>query len=282
MIRTGTTVMRFLYTILQVAFVACLLGFAANKAYAIPLSDLLDEDEPQTITAGSLLFSDWTLIANGFETDLSQIDVRPLATPGNNTGLQFVDTGGVLVADFPEIEKIPEPEEPELSLEKGLLQDEDIFSNIFDFLFQYTVTLLDPRETIVEASLELTDFVVDGAGILTIDETLEDTDLFPVGLDGLSVLVQTVEEPNQEFLFDTDPLDSQRSLLVTTNVFGLVEVPEVPGDSGDLVRINSFEQRFLQVPEPATFGLLAVGLVTLTFLGWFGRKARVGGAGSSA
>lgn len=279
MIRTGTTVMRCLRTLVQITLAACLLGVAANKAYAVPLSDLLDEDEPQTITAGNLLFSDWTLIGNAFETDLSQIDVRPLATPGNNTGLQFVDTGGVLVADFPEIEDVPSLE---LSAEKSLLQDEDLFSNIFDFLFQYTVTTLDPRETLVEASLALTGFVVDGAGILTIDETLEDTDLFPVGLDGLSILVQTVEEPNQEFLFDTDPLDSQRSLLVTTNVFGLVEVPEVPGDSGDLVRINSFEQRFLQVPEPPSLGLLAVGLVTLTFFGWFGRKARDGGAGRSA
>ena len=273
MIRTGTTVMRVPCTLVQITLAALLLGTAANKAHAIPLSDFFIDDEPPTITAGNLLFSDWTLIANAFETDLSQIDVRPLESPANNTGLQFVDTGGVLVAEFPEVEEIPELE---LASEVSLLQEEDLFSNIFDFIFQYTVTIIDPQQAIGGASLALTDFVVDGAGILTIDETIENTDIFPVGLDGLSVLVQTVEEPNQEFLFDEDPFDPQRSLLVTTNVFGLVEVPEGPSGSGDLVRINSFEQRFLQVPEPETLSLFAAGLLGLGFFSWIGRKSRPG------
>lgn len=257
MIRNGTTLRRSLRIVAEITILAGYLGCATSSAHAVPLNDLFDGETTPTITAGDKLFSDWTLIANDFETDLTRIDVAPLASPGNNPGLQFVDTGGVLVAGFPDIAESPE---------KEVFEEEDLFSNIIDFTFQYTVTILDPRQTIVGASLALTDFVADGAGILNIDETIEETEFFPLTLAGLTTQVQTSLMPIQVVLLDEDSFESQRSLLITTNVFGFVEVPEGSGDSADLVQINSFEQRFAQVPEPVALCLFAAGLVGLGFI----------------
>ena len=99
MIRTSRMLRWYLGVFAHCAIVACLSGPAANGAYAIPLTDLVGGETPTMLTAGDKLFSGWTLLSNPGETDLSQIDVTPLADPANNPGLRYTDTGGVLTLD---------------------------------------------------------------------------------------------------------------------------------------------------------------------------------------
>lgn len=261
--RIGAALRRSPRLVAEITFLLGFLGLIANKAQAIPLTDLLDSDPAATVAAGDLLFSNWTLISNDAETDLSQIDVTPLVDRPFGPGLKFMDTGGVLVAEMPDDEEMP-GEPPVLASTTS--------SDVFDITFQYTVSTLDLSLQLDGASLELVDFAINGTGNVDIDETVERTQPFARQVADLSVFAIGIPIPVETLLLDVDSFGPQQSIVVTTNLFGVVEGP------GDLARIDSFEQLFSPIPEPASLGLFAAGLVGLGLLSWFGR--RVGGAGS--
>ena len=259
MAQFGAALLRHSRKTLSAALFSALFGLATNTAQAVPLTDLLDSDPAATITAGSFLFSDWRLIANDAETDLSQIDVTAVTDSAFGPGLKFEDTGNVLLAEMPIIDP------PALA---------QTTSDFFDITFQYTVTLLDLSQELVAASLELLEFAIDGTGNVDIDETVQRTEPFPRPVAGLNVFAIGIPIPVEMELLDSESFEAQRRVIVTTNIFGVVEGP------GDLARIDSFEQLFATIPEPASLGLFSAGLVGLAALGRFGRRRRDGAAGS--
>ena len=102
MIRFCAVLRRSLRATAELTILLAFFGLLASKAYAIPLGDRIAEGEPQGITAGNLVFSEWNLISNDSETDLSQIDVTAVVGQPLGSGLRFTDTGGVLVAEIPD------------------------------------------------------------------------------------------------------------------------------------------------------------------------------------
>lgn len=233
------------------AFAASICGLTANSAHAIPLSDLFGGETPETIVAGDKLFSNWQLVTNEAETDLSQIDVTPLDDPANNPGLRYTDTGGALTLDTPGEE--------------------------FQISFRFTVTVLDPTQQISGNSLELVDAATEGFALVQIlegvDDGTEDTIL------ATKVVTSQGEPPIDEPLAEAT-FAPQQSIGVSTILFGVVEGAE------DFGRLTQFDQRFSQVsivvPEPASLSVFVVGLVGLGLLGRASHKARAARTASSA
>lgn len=242
MIRTGRKLRRCLAAAAQGVVVACFSGPMATGAQAIPLADLFGGETPEAIVAGDKLFSGWTLLSNNDGTDLSQIDVTPLADPADNPGLRYTDTGGVLVLDT--------------------LGEE------FGFTFQFTVTVLDPRQQITGNSLELVDVATEGFALVQVRESVEDA-AQTTTLATKDVISQG--EPAFEVLLDVETFLPQESLVVTTAVVGLVEGLD------DFGRLTQFDQRFTQtliaVLEPASLGVFLAGLAGLLVLSRRPRKA---------
>ncbi len=258
MVQLGAALLRHSRKTLPAALFSAVVGLSSSAAQAIPLTDLLDSDPAVTITAGDLLFSDWRLIANDSGTDLSQIDVTAVTDGGFGSGLKFEDTGNVLVAEMPIIDP------PALALTT---------SDFFDITFQYTVTLLDLGQELVAASLELLEFAIDGTGNVDIDETVERTEPFSQPVAGLNVFAIGIPISVEMELLDSESFEAQQRIVVTTNLFGIVEGP------GDLASLDSFEQLFATIPEPASLGLFSAGLVGLAALGRLGRRRREDAAG---
>lgn len=206
-----------------------LLGAGAARTEAVPLQDLFGG---QSITAGDKLFDQWTILAlelsgNAVQPDLSLIDVTPLTDQKLNPGLRFTTNGQLAVED----------------------QDGIIFS------FGFHVQTLGPL--IHDNSLVLTGFTFggDGGGV-GISESVQ----FPAGNELADKSVFADNLFGNSKLFDSADLGLVPELFVTTGI-------GVSGDlTGDFVSLDSFEQRFSQVPEPSTMILLGGGLAGLMML----------------
>ena len=161
------------------------LALVPATAHATLLSDLFAGD---TITVDDKLFDSWqSEIDNGSKSvDPTMIDVTGLVDdPGTcvfDPGLKFTARSGALTVDQ---------------------------RNFIDFSFSFKVTVLDPDFKIVDASLALTDFVIDpdSDGIIEIVDFVFDPNL--IGLGTLSVnadpffgdLTDTTEFAEQSMVF---------------------------------------------------------------------------------
>jgi hypothetical protein len=206
-----------------------LFGLSTESVYAIPLGDLLSGG---TIIAGDKAFTNWVNLGD-FSTnpvDLSKIDVTSLNDPSSNPGLLFTATGGVLS-----------------------LSNQDII----DLAFGYTISTLDGIARINGSSLELGvfSFSSQDLGLISVSEDLLDAS----STDILHNEVTTAANGIGQQLFDQTSFATQSRLSIETYII------LAGGAEGDGVSLNSFTQRFSQVPEPGTFFLLTFGLAGLGY-----------------
>jgi hypothetical protein len=186
-----------------------------------------------TITVDDKLFRDWTLELS-LGADLDLITVSGLDDQPFNPGLQFSGNDGLTVVGAGEI----------------------------DLAWNFTVDVLRPHRKIHDNELALVAFGFSGEGgrILIRDSKFSRRLLF---------LGETqVEADNlfQQFdLFDSVVFAPQTRLIVEKEI-------RIEGDFLDeTVVLDTFVDRFSQIPAPATLVLVALGLVGL---GVMRRRAR--------
>ncbi len=199
----------------------------ANQNISCTLNELV---AGASITIDDKLFDDWfTDDASTLPVDISQIDVVALDDQPLNPGLQFNANEQFSTVGFDEI----------------------------DFDLGFTVSVIGGEARIKDNSLELGQFTFgqdNVGGLITISEGIFDVTGTLVG--DKSVIADNLF-PGDTSLFDAAAFSPQASLFVTKNVV-------ITGDRlVDVVSLDSFTQRFSQIPEPTTLTIMVIGLVSL-------------------
>ncbi len=177
------------------------------------------------------LFSNWNVSdASSLspQLDWSQIQIRPLDDQAANPGLRYFANGALATLGFDQI----------------------------DLDLSFAVSVLGGLPRISGSSLELTDFEFgpgNSGGLLKVS-----TDLWTAaGIDLLGEENVLSIFPADSILFDSLSFDPTASVLVETNLL------MTGSDDRDTVRLDSFTQRFAQVPEPASLAILGLALTAL-------------------
>lgn len=181
-----------------------------------------------SIVINDKLFDNWFI--EDFSTlpvDIAGIDVLPLDDQAMNPGVQFNANGRLSTVGF----------------------------DLIDLDLGFSVATLDGSAGIKDNSLEINGFtfgvgnvggfidifedIFDPSGVLLGDKFVTADNLSPPILD----LFDSAEFPAQSVVF------VEKLILVSGD------------DSGDTVSLDTFSQRFSQVPEPATIALLVMGIL---------------------
>ncbi len=206
------------------ACLVCLILGWSTVTMAITLDALFSGG---SMVVGDKLFSDWELIyqdsTSGPLPDYSLVEVIGLTDQPFNPGLQFDTVDQFSVSGV----------------------------NTLQVDFGFNVTVLGPL-LIKDNSLEMLEFGFDwDGGFIAIDEHVTDS-------NGIEVAYKSVYIDNAfggSDLYDSAEFTPQPFIHVEKNILILGDYAE------DVVRLNSFSQRFSQIPEPATMVLFGLGLL---------------------
>jgi hypothetical protein len=205
---------------------SCWLIFSPAAAHAISLANLFLGD---TITADDKLFRDWTLIdtqlVNGGVADYAQVNVTPLTDDPLNPGVKFTAPVGTLGTPF---------------AHNGPSSVRVVFS--------FNVQTTNGLPLIKDNSLLLNGWIFDAGPLATIQVSEEVFDVAGNKIGDKVTLARPSDPPGSGKLATANfAPQSFVHVVKTINIQG-------PG-SNDGAFLTMFEQRFSQVPEPATLAL---------------------------
>jgi hypothetical protein len=186
-----------------------------------------------SIIVDNILFDSWVI--NDFSsttTNLSLIEVLALDDQPLSSGLQFNTNGEFSVVGF----------------------------DVIDFSIGFTVSTLDLGARIRGNNLEINDFAFDPMNIGGFIDIWED--VLDVNGDLLGDEFVTADNFSSTFeLYDSATFNPNSQVFIEKTIF-------LSGDDQlDKVSLDSFNQRFIQVPEPSTLWLMVFGLAV-----FFARK----------
>jgi hypothetical protein len=203
-----------------------------GAAQGVPLLELFNSSEG--LIVDDKMFYGWSLSGvistdPSLDPDFSQIEVIPLADQSLNPGIRFETNGQLATAGV----------------------------NFLDVTFGFKVAVLNPNLYIKDNSLAITAFSSFGfSGAIAIRENVSDV--------GGSLLAE--KEVSADILlgsfnlFDSAEFAPVQVIEVEKNIFISTLF------DGDFMSLDSFEQRFSQIPEPSTMVFVAIGLLVIGYL----------------
>jgi len=221
-----------------IATVSLALMTTATRAWAVSLEELV---QGATLTADDKLFENWQLqqldLTGDAVADLTMIDVTPIVDDPLNPGLKFTAPLGAIGTAF---------------FNAG--------NSSVNLVFSFDVRTTSGLPLIKDNSLLINDFVFDSGpqALINISESISTGDGIALG----SKFVQA--QPSDLGMEGLLPDHFDEADFSPQSEIHVVKMIEILGPGQfDGAFLTMFEQRFSQVPEPATVLLFGMGGLAL-------------------